>query len=163
MYSKIYARIFSAACLATLVVGCGDEDKFEECEEQTSTPLTQFVCLFTEHEPNGSLDNANVLTINGSIVEGSVQKGIDASDFFIFTPAQTGEYTIDFVADVEVGYVVIYDQSQTTIASTSIGDGAEQNMTADLVAGMAYYIEVNGYSADVTPERYLLSISGLLY
>ena len=42
---------------------------------------------------------------------------------------------------------MIYDQNQTTIASTPVGTMARQEFTVELAAGLAYYIEVNGYAA----------------
>ncbi len=42
---------------------------------------------------------------------------------------------------------MIYDQNQTTIASTPVGTIARQEFAVDLTAGFAYYVEVNGYAA----------------
>ena len=39
---------------------------------------------------------------------------------------------------------MIYDQSQTTIASTPIGTDATLALKTKLNAGVAYYVEVNG-------------------
>jgi hypothetical protein len=42
--------------------------------------------------------------------------------------------------------IAVYDQSQTTLVSTSIGTVKEQQLTVELEAGLAYYVEINGYN-----------------
>ena len=55
-------------------------------------------------------------------------------------------------------YLMVYDQSQSTIASTSVGAVEEQRFAVDLVAGLAYYVEINGYNTGSTAEEYRLVI-----
>jgi hypothetical protein len=55
-------------------------------------------------------------------------------------------------------YLMVYDQSQSTMASTPVGAVDEQHLGVDLVAGLAYYVEVNGYNTGSTPEDYKLVI-----
>jgi len=120
----------------------------------------------SEYEPNNLLDNANIVTIpDGSAnksaslhLRGTVQGTHDVADFFVFTPTRSGAHLIYLCADTcdesleeDSAYIMIYDQSQTTIASTPVGTIARQEFAVDLTAGFAYYIEVNGYA---TADRY---------
>ena len=43
-------------------------------------------------------------------------------------------------------YLMVYDQSQTTIASTPIGGESEKFLGVELSAGLAYYVEINAYN-----------------
>ena len=121
---------------------------------------------FGEYEPNNLLDNANIVSIpDGSAdksaslhLTGTVQGTHDVADFFVFTPTRSGAHLIYLCADTcdesleeDSAYIMIYDQSQTTIASTPVGTIARQEFAVDLTAGFAYYVEVNGYA---TADRY---------
>lgn len=53
---------------------------------------------------------------------------------------------------------MVYGQSQSTLASTSVGSVETQHLGVELVAGLAYYVEVNGYSTGSTAEDYKLVI-----
>ncbi len=120
----------------------------------------------SEYEPNNLLDNANIVTIpDGSAdksaslhLRGTVQGTHDVADFFVFTPTRSGAHLIYLCADTcdesleeDSTYIMIYDQNQTTIASTPVGTIARQEFAVDLTAGFAYYVEVNGYA---TADRY---------
>jgi len=113
-----------------------------------------------EYEPNNLLDNANIVTFAGESanenrgLRGSVQSTDDIADYFVFTPDRSGAHLIYLCADScdesiedDTVYIMIYDQNQTTIASTPVGTMARQEFTVELAAGLAYYIEVNGYAA----------------
>lgn len=128
-----------------------------------TTKITQI----DEYEPNNVLDNANVVTLpsgspeltRGLVLNGSVQSIDDATDHFVFTPVRNGSHRIFLCADTcgevfedDTVYIMIYDQNQTTIASTPVGTTARQEIEAELTAGFAYYVEINGYNA--TGERY---------
>ncbi len=121
---------------------------------------------FGEYEPNNQLDNANIVTIpdrsadkSASLhLSGTVQGTHDVADFFVFTPARSGAHFIYVCADTcdesredNSVYIMIYDQNQTTVASTPVGTMARQEFAVDLTAGLAYYVEVNGYA---TTDRY---------
>jgi hypothetical protein len=175
-------RTAALACLAALLWGCNDSDRVEECLEYYHAPLVQALCMATEeapaapiasandagvaeYEPNNVPDNANILSTTGSHVDGNVQRGIDGSDFYIFTPPASGSYRISVCEGVCVDtalsdavYVMVYDQTQTTIAGTPIGVIEKQEVAVELTAGMAYYIEVNGYNADTFAYPYRLEI-----
>ncbi len=120
----------------------------------------------SEYEPNNLLDNANVVTfpagppdVSTSLrLSGTVQGTNDIADYFVFTPTRSGAHLIYLCADTcdesleeDSAYIMIYDQNQTTIASTPIGTTARQEFAVDLTAGFAYYVEVNGYA---TADRY---------
>ena len=126
-----------------------------------------------EFEPNNVLDNANIVTFPGSIAEvstgveykGSVQSTDDAADFLIFTPNRSGSHRIYLCADTcaesledDAAYIMIYDQYQTTITGTPVGTITRQEITADLTAGFAYYVEVNGYNAGAESYVYRLMV-----
>ena len=127
---------------------------------------------FGEYEPNNILDNANTLAlpVHGSgttAIAGSVHKDTDGSDFFVFTPSRTGSYRFslcegicDEAAEDDAVYLMVYDQTQSTIASTPIGTPSAKEVSADLAAGMAYYVEINGYNADAFAYNYRLTVSG---
>lgn len=184
------AKITALACLAILLGGCGGKTKAEKCKEQYRTSFGQLLCSLSEkppttqdgsakgsgvtsaptasigeYEPNNLPGNANALSLPVSTINGSVRQGDDASDFFIFTPPQSGSYRFsvcegvcDGAAEDDAVYVMVYDQSQTTIASTPVGTISAREVTADLTAGMAYYIEVNGYNADAFDYEYRLAV-----
>ena len=116
----------------------------------------------SEYEPNNLLDNANVVTFpaasanesTGLRLSGAVQGSSDIADYFVFTPTHSGAHLIYLCADTcdesledDSAYIMIYDQNQTTIASTPVGTIARQEFAVDLTAGFAYYVEVNGYAA----------------
>lgn len=113
-----------------------------------------------EYEPNNLLDNANIVNFASESddesrgLRGSVQSTDDIADYFVFTPNRSGAHHIYLCADScdesienDTVYIMIYDQNQTTITSTPVGTMARQEFTVELTAGLAYYIEVNGYAA----------------
>ena len=51
---------------------------------------------------------------------------------------------------------MVYDQSQSTIASTPLGSVVKQQLGVDLLAGLAYYVEVNGYNTGPSTVDYKL-------
>ena len=127
----------------------------------------------TEYEPNNTLDNANPVSFRnatpdehiGIDITGSVNQADDQADFFIFTPPRSGQFLIYLCTDTcaeslqsDEVYLMVYDQSQSTIASTPVGTVETQRLSVDLVAGLAYYVEVNGYNTGSTAEDYKLVI-----
>jgi hypothetical protein len=129
---------------------------------------------FAEFEPNNSLDNANIFTLPagpnymsaGLELRGSVQSADDPADYFIFTPNRSGIFSIYLcgetcaeVLQADAAYIMIYDQNQTTIASTSVGSIVAQELSADLSSGLAYYVEVNGYNTGDEIYDYQLVIT----
>jgi hypothetical protein len=115
----------------------------------------------TEYETNNSFDNANPVSFAaanadqhvGIEITGRVERESDGADFFVLTPTRTDTYAVYLCGDTctehpatDEIYIAVYDQSQTTIAATPVGTVAEQIFTVDLEAGLAYYIEINGYN-----------------
>jgi hypothetical protein len=113
-----------------------------------------------EYEPNSTFDNANPVSFKaaapgdniGIEITGSVERESDAADFFILTPPRTDMYAIYLCADscteqpvTDEVYIAVYDQGQTTIASTPVGTSAKQQLAVELAAGLTYYVEINGY------------------
>ncbi len=126
-----------------------------------------------EYEPNNTLNNANVVqfltapmdTSVGIDIKGNVHDTDDQADFFIFTPDRSGSYLFYLCADTcaefvedDAVYVMLYDQYQTTIVSTPVGTVAEQVFSAELTAGLAYYVEVHGVSTASMSYAYQLVI-----
>jgi hypothetical protein len=127
----------------------------------------------SEYEPNNVLNNANIVSspvahanaVTGLQLEGSLGDNNDAADFFIFTPSQSGSHTIRLCGDNcesslkdDSVYIMVYDQNQTTIAATPIGTVASQQITAELTAGLAYYVEINGYNTGALNYSYKLAV-----
>jgi hypothetical protein len=127
-----------------------------------------------EYEPNNVLNNANIVTLaSGSSsarfnveFRGSVRSTDDVADHFVFTPNRSGSYRIYLCADTcddslndDASYIMLYDQNQTTIASTPVGTIVPQEIEADLTAGLAYYVEINGYNAGADDYSYRLVVS----
>lgn len=127
-------------------------DEFEQNNTLDNANVVQF--------PSASYDNAVAIDINGS-----VEQQADTADFFIFTPDRSAQYdvylcgeTCDDVVEDDAVYIMIYDQSQTTIDSTPVGTREEQTVTAELTAGLAYYVEVHGYNTGPMAYPYQLVI-----
>jgi hypothetical protein len=133
----------------------------------TGSGSTSSVAAVAEYEPNNVLNNANIVSLSSDVqLEGSVRSNDDASDFFVFTPTRSGTHTIllcgdncDAGVEDDAAYIMIYDQNQTTIAGTPIATVASQQVTTELTAGMAYYVEVNGYNAVAFDYEYRLAIT----
>ena len=124
-----------------------------------------------EFEPNSTLNNANPVSFRNATSEehigieitGSVSQTDDRSDFFILTPTRSGHFLVYLcdgpcsnILHSEQVYLMVYDQTQSTIASTPLGSVVKQRFGVDLVAGMAYYVEVNGYNTGSSPVDYKL-------
>ncbi len=56
-------------------------------------------------------------------------------------------------------YVMLFDQTQTTIAGTPVGVAEDQAIDVELTAGLAYYVEVNGYNVEGYRYDYQLAVS----
>jgi len=182
-----YEKFRRGICIATVISlaavlgGCGGgDDKKKNQDGCTDNILFLFFCVLdsssvsaapeaavsskssdsslaavAEYEPNNILNNANIVSLPaGMQLEGSVSSIDDVSDFYIFTPTRTGTHTIllcgdscDAAIEDDAAYVMIYDQNH-----------ASQQITAELTAGFAYYIEVNGYNAVAFDYDYRLAV-----
>jgi hypothetical protein len=131
------------------------------------------MAFHAEYEPNNTLDNANPFGFRsatadehiGMEISGSLEYDTDATDFFIFTPPRSGHFLVYLCADTceeslhsDEVYLMVYDQSQSTLAGTAVGAVEAQHLGVDLVAGLAYYVEVNGYNAGPTKKDYKLVV-----
>jgi len=138
--------------------------------DSASSPFVNF----DEYETNSLLENANVVTLtaestdslSGIEIIGSVHAIDDAADYFVLTPNRSSSYDLFLcgenctdIRQSDAVYLMVYDQSQTTIASTPLGDNVTQKLTVNLAAGLAYYIEVNGYNAVDVVYDYRLVIT----
>lgn len=118
-----------------------------------------------EYEPNSSLDNANPLAMNDFAISvtGNVALANDAADNFVFTPKHTGDYRVFLCADScdhalesDTLNLMVLDQSQSTIAATSLGPIDKKTLSLRLYAGVAYYTEVSTFGGQ---ENYRLVIA----
>lgn len=139
-----------------------------------SSELSPDSAITNEYEPNSLLDNANVVTLTavstgsppGIDIIGNVKTSGDTADFFILAPTRSSSYDIFLCGDncteirqSDAVYLMVYDQSQTTIASTSVGGNVTQKLTVNLTAGLAYYVEVNGYNMAGVEYHYRLKVT----
>jgi hypothetical protein len=117
-----------------------------------------------EYETNNTLDNANAVLfpaaagddVLGIEVSGSLSAPYDSSDFFVFTPPRSGDYLVYLCAATDCSeslvtddvYIMLFDQSQTTIAHTDMIDRSERRFSVNMTAGLAYYAEVHALDND---------------
>jgi len=109
-----------------------------------------------EFESNNSPGNANILYLPaahsanpvGIEIAGSVNSESDAGDFYILTPTRSGAHTIYLCA--ESCAEILQDDAAGTVEVLSL--------TADLVAGLAYYVEIHGYDTGGERYDYLMTI-----
>lgn len=138
-----------------------------------SPPSSDTVVMrrLVEFEPNSTLDNANPVSFRNATAEehigievtGSVTEAGDPADFFILTPPRSGQFLI-YLCDQSCAetlhsdavYLMVYDQSQSTIESTAVGSVIEQKLGVELTAGLAYYVEVNAYNSGSSRVDYRL-------
>jgi len=140
--------------------------------DANGTPLV--INEYSEYEPNSSLNNANPMpfpvtdaaTNAGIRVVAVVHDTDDVSDFFVITPNRSGTYELSirtgnapFTATAESVYLMVYDQSQTTIDSTPVGVDELLQLNVHLNAGLAYYVEVHGYETYSIHYAYTLTIA----
>jgi hypothetical protein len=149
---------------------------FSESGKESGLSSTPSGATNDEYEPNNVLANANLLSLPAMSTDaaepvtigGSITSLVDATDFFIFTPPASGAYRLfvcaascDTAAIDDAVYLMVYDQSQTTVAATPVGISAEQLVDVELTAGLAYYIEINGYNVGDVRYDYELAFSRL--
>lgn len=160
--------VYFFLCLAT-----ASDDSSGTSSKAGESSVAANLTAVGEYEPNNVLNNANIVSMplaktnisTGLQLKGSVGDSNDAADFFIFTPSRSGNHRIllcsetceSGVAD-DSAYIMVYDQNQTTIAATPIGTVASQEITAELTAGFAYYIEINGYNTGAANYDYRLAV-----
>ena len=131
------------------------------------------IAQYAEYEPNNALENANPVafpsvsgdTVPGIKITGSVQDVSDASDYFILTPNQSGVYAIYLCADTCMEHptdsmvaISVIDQFGTVIVENPLFDESTKILTADLVAGLPYYVQVIGFDTGDQEYPYELVI-----
>ena len=128
---------------------------------------------FTEFEPNNVMDNANPVSFRsapatdhiGISVKGTVTQDTDPTDFVIFTPTRSGPFLVHVrrngeteIAETDSIYIAVFDQSQSTLDATPVGISTEQILHVEFTAGLAYYVQVNGYNTGAGGFDYELVI-----
>ncbi len=131
------------------------------------------VVRFVDFEPNNSLSNANIVSFPastdasaaGALISGRISGTNDDADSFIFTPTRSGLHSVYICAetcataavDDELS-IMLLDQNQTTVDGTPAIGSANQEVAADLTAGMAYYVQVRSNKSGLTLRDYQLVI-----
>ena len=125
------------------------------------------VAIVAAFPGNDSLDNAGVAylplhsnsTASGVQIDGTLVNA--TAGYFVFTPVRTGLHSIyvcgKTCAEAALSdqfSLMLLDQSQTTIETTAANGARNQEIASNLVAGMAYYVEISG----VAGENYHLMI-----
>jgi len=90
--------------------------------------------------------------VNSSIISiyGSADVTTDELDYYRITPSISGEYLITLSglsSDIDLE---LLDQNGTYIAGSSLSSTVDDSVTADLVAGNHYYIEVDAFNGGST-------------
>jgi hypothetical protein len=131
------------------------------------------IAQYTEYEPNSTLENANPVafpsvsgdTVPGIKITGSVQDVSDVSDYFILTPNQSGRYAIYLCADTCTEHptdsmvaISVIDQFGMVIAENPLFEESTKMLTADLDAGLPYYVEVLAFDTGEQAYPYELVI-----
>ena len=131
------------------------------------------IAQYREYEPNNTLENANPVafpsvssdTVPGIKITGSVQDVADASDYFILTPNQSGLYAIYLCADTCTEHptdsmvaISVIDQFGIVIAENPLFEESTKILTADLDAGLPYYIQVLAFDTGEQAYPYELVI-----
>ena len=132
-----------------------------------------------EAEPNDSYESANPLTFPARIrheslatdaagfVSGMQGAIVDDSDFYIFTPPETGNYEIFLCNDPLVctrgtvsnrWILELRDQNFNSFASTNRNEVQELKLRVALDAGLPYYVWVHVFEASSATWEYNLTI-----
>lgn len=129
-----------------------------------------------EAEPNDSMQAANPLTFPTRIATEEIATNAagsisgtdnDHDDFFIFTPPEPGTYQIYLCNDPLVctrgtvtgdWFLSLSDQDQNVIGGTNGLVVEEQVVTAQLEAGLSYYVGVHVWDAATATWDYNLTI-----
>jgi len=131
------------------------------------------IARYTEYEPNSTLENANPVafpsvsgdTVPGIKIIGSAQDVSDASDYFILTPKRSGLYAIYLCADTCTEHptdsmvaISVIDQFGVVIAENPLFEESTKILTADLNAGLPYYVQVLAFGTGEQAYPYELVI-----
>jgi hypothetical protein len=84
----------------------------------------------------------------------------------VFTPVRSGDYLVYLCAGSDCSesavtddvYIMLFDQSQTTIAHTDTINRSERRFSVNLSAGLAYYAEVHALDNNGRINDYRLVI-----
>ena len=131
------------------------------------------IARYAEYEPNSIPANANPVafpivsgdTVPGIEITGAVQDVSDESDYFILSPNQSGSYAIYLCADTCTEHptdsmvaIQVIDQFGTVIAGNPLYEESTKIVTADLDAGLPYYVHVFGFNTHEQEYPYKLVI-----
>ena len=139
----------------------------------TNTSHPASIARYAEYEPNNVPENANPVafpvvsgdTIPGIEITGAVTDVYDESDYFILSPNQSGKYAIYLCADTCTEHptdsmvaIRVIDQFGTVIAGNPLYEESTKIVTADLDAGIPYYVQILGFDTQQQEYPYKLVI-----
>ncbi len=133
---------------ASASVDAGDKDPTSSSVETAEADSSRLV------EESEKIAPAEIESTISSIAGAKITSiALGAIDYFLIcTESCAGTLQDDAV------YIMIYDQNQTTIASTSVGSIVPQELAANLTSGLAYYVQVQGYNTGQGRYDYRLVI-----
>lgn len=141
--------------------------------EPTPTSRSANIAKYEEYEPNDTLENANAVAfpatsgdiVPGIEITGKVLEVSDESDYFILSPDRSGSYAIYLCADACVEQptdsmvaIRVLDQSGELITGNPLFEESTKILTADLDAGIPYYVQIQGFDTDGLEYPYRLVI-----
>jgi len=128
---------------------------------------------YEEYEPNNEPENANMVafpivsgdTLAGIEITGVVQDTSDDSDYFILSPNQGGSYAVYLCGDTctehptdSVAAIRVFDQFGDLIAGNPLYEESTKILTAELDAGIPYYVQILGFDTQSREYPYRLVI-----
>jgi hypothetical protein len=164
---------YGYGCRETLPIdsSSGGADDSGETAARSSHPAD--IARYAEYEPNNIAENANPVAfpvVSGDVVPGieivgSVHDVTDDSDYFILSPNESGVYAIYLCGDTctehpsdDMVAIRIFDQFGTVIAGNPLYEESVKIVTADLDAGLPYYVQIRGFDTQGLDYPYRLVI-----
>ncbi|MEX0641712.1 MAG: choice-of-anchor D domain-containing protein, partial [Pirellulales bacterium] len=112
------------------------------------------------YEPNDSFAGAWVLPAGDQSLANLTLHVADNDDYYRWTAVEDGQLTVSAAFNNSAGDVELYLYSASQVElDSSTGTGNSELVTATVVAGQSYYIQVTGAGGDTSPD-YDLTIDG---
>ncbi|HWA22919.1 MAG TPA: CARDB domain-containing protein [Caulobacterales bacterium] len=122
-----------------------------------SIPITIAAASGGTDNAGNTLGAATTISIPSNLT-GSVGVSGDTADWWRFVPQASGVLTVDLTglsADIDV---TLYNSAGSSIVSGNVGGPNSEHITANLVSGQTYYLQVFPYVSN-TSSNYSLSLS----
>jgi hypothetical protein len=169
--------LYGYGCKETIPGGSsgssGGTGSSDSGETTTDTSHAASIARYAEYEPNNVPENANPVafpvvsgdTVPGIHITGAVSDVADESDYFILSPNRSGSYAIYLCADTCTEHptdsmvaIRVIDQFGTVIAGNPLYEDSTKIVTADLDAGIPYYVQILGFDTGDQEYQYELVI-----